>query len=101
MGCLISGSISQVRENWTKRLQATPGCTSLEGECHQVMTCVEIALRCINADRKQRPEIVKIIDWLNETEQKIEKLAMRQGAVSHPDKVRRYRHKCSCFVFQL
>ncbi|XP_066341238.1 cysteine-rich receptor-like protein kinase 14 [Miscanthus floridulus] len=49
--------IDLVHENWRKKLQATSGCVSLEAECHQVRRCVEIALDCVQDNRKERPTI--------------------------------------------
>jgi hypothetical protein len=34
----------------------------------QVKTCIEIALRCVEADRHKRPSISDIVDKLIETE---------------------------------
>jgi pyruvate dehydrogenase phosphatase len=31
----------------------------------EVMTCIEIALRCVNSDRQKRPTISKIVEDLN------------------------------------
>ncbi|KAL6640387.1 hypothetical protein ACP70R_021510 [Stipagrostis hirtigluma subsp. patula] len=67
--------IDLVQENWRNRLEAAPRCTSLEAECHQVKRSIEIALDCVQVDRKKRPNIGDIIHWLNETEQMIEKMA--------------------------
>lgn len=35
---------------------------------------IEIALDCIHADRKKRPKIGDIVNWLNETVQVIKKM---------------------------
>ncbi|KAF8698038.1 hypothetical protein HU200_035549 [Digitaria exilis] len=50
-----------VHGNWTKRLQAT---MSLHTS-HEIKTCIEIALRCVEADRVKRPTIAEIVDELN------------------------------------
>ncbi|KAL6655802.1 hypothetical protein ACP70R_006628 [Stipagrostis hirtigluma subsp. patula] len=67
--------IDLVHANWRNRLQTTPECRFLDGECHQVKRCIEIALDCVNAERKERPKIRDIIRWLNETESLIQKTA--------------------------
>lgn len=88
-------SIFQVHNNWRNRLQVTPGCTLLEDECHQVKRCTEIALYCVKADRKQRPDMGAIINWLNETEHMNKKFVMslpyemRHDTVSCVNKVRK------------
>ncbi|CAL4994061.1 unnamed protein product [Urochloa decumbens] len=64
--------IDQVQENWRNMLRAS--CTSnslLEAYCHQVETCTLIALNCLDADSQKRPDIVKIIEHLNEVETKV------------------------------
>ncbi|XBI24922.1 hypothetical protein VPH35_049936 [Triticum aestivum] len=53
--------IDVVHGNWLKTLQAT---MSLHAEL-EVMTCIEIALRCVEADRVKRPTIAEIVDELN------------------------------------
>ncbi|KAF6998436.1 hypothetical protein CFC21_014558 [Triticum aestivum] len=53
--------IALVTENWMKRLQPMSGRSSYEIEILQVRTCVEMALRCVDADRNKRPSIKEII----------------------------------------
>uniref|UniRef100_A0ACD5TXA1 Uncharacterized protein n=2 Tax=Avena sativa TaxID=4498 RepID=A0ACD5TXA1_AVESA len=61
--------IDQVHENWRKRLQESLlASQSLEAYCGQVNRCIEMALRCMDTDRHKRPNIVEIINDLNETE---------------------------------
>ncbi|CAL4979924.1 unnamed protein product [Urochloa decumbens] len=61
--------IEHVQEQWKKTLQATSGDTTLqEADSLAVKTCIEIALRCVEADRVKRPTIREIIDKLNEIE---------------------------------
>ncbi|XP_066353688.1 uncharacterized protein [Miscanthus floridulus] len=67
--------IDLVHENWRNRLRQNQGYESLEAEC-QVKRCIEIALDCIHPDRKKRPKIGVIVNWLNETENMIEKVEM-------------------------
>ncbi|CAL4993592.1 unnamed protein product [Urochloa decumbens] len=79
--------IDRVHERWRNRLQGTPRCTSLEGQCNQVKKCIQIALKCVLADRKQRPNIGDILNDLNETEREMHMRLPHQsrndGGVSH------------------
>ncbi|KAM3346843.1 hypothetical protein ACQJBY_021055 [Aegilops geniculata] len=56
--------IDLVHDNWLKTLQAT----MLLHTAHEVKTCIEIALRCVEADRVKRPTIAEIIDELNKVD---------------------------------
>ncbi|KAG2561437.1 putative disease resistance protein RGA3 isoform X2 [Panicum virgatum] len=61
--------IDQVQKNWRKRLQASYSSGSLvEKYCHQVKTCIQIALLCVDEDSQKRPNIGKITEKLNEIE---------------------------------
>jgi len=61
--------IDQIDANWRKRLHETWRVSeSLEAYCGQVNRCIEMALRCMDTDRHKRPNIVEIINDLNETE---------------------------------
>ncbi|CAL4932720.1 unnamed protein product [Urochloa decumbens] len=60
--------LNQVRIDWRNRLQATCTGDSLEAYCHQVETCTQIALDCVQKDSQKRPDILKIIEKLNELE---------------------------------
>lgn len=65
----LDSSISQVQSNWRKRYKDT--CTSgfsVEACCAQVETCIQIALNCLEEDKQKRPDIVEIIDKLNQIE---------------------------------
>nr|WDY61369.1 WTK6-vWA [Triticum aestivum]WDY61370.1 WTK6-vWA [Triticum aestivum] len=66
--------VDQVHEKWRNRMEAT--CTSsqtLDAYCEQVRICTKIGLSCVEYDRHKRPNILDIIDRLDETERKIEK----------------------------
>jgi hypothetical protein len=68
-------STTQVHENWRTRLKAS--CTStrvLEAYCEQVSICTEIGLSSMEYDRHNRPNIVQIINKLDETETMVEKV---------------------------
>ncbi|CAL5067350.1 unnamed protein product [Urochloa decumbens] len=59
--------IDQIQRNWREKWQET--CSSgffLESCCRQVKTCTQIALDCLENDSQKRPDIVMIIDKLNE-----------------------------------
>ncbi|VAH23394.1 unnamed protein product [Triticum turgidum subsp. durum] len=53
--------LEHVHENWGKRMQETMSSHTSE----QVITCIKIALRCVEFDREKRPTIADIIDELN------------------------------------
>ncbi|XP_044392161.1 receptor-like cytoplasmic kinase 176 [Triticum aestivum] len=50
-----------VHENWEKALQTTV----LSDTSHGVKKCIEIALRCVEADRVKRPTIAEVVDELS------------------------------------
>ncbi|CAL4899569.1 unnamed protein product [Urochloa decumbens] len=61
--------INQVRKDWRNRLQATyRDDISIEAYCQQVEACTQIALNCVEKDKQQRPDILKITEMLNEIE---------------------------------
>ncbi|XP_062197393.1 uncharacterized protein LOC133900323 isoform X2 [Phragmites australis] len=60
--------VENVHEIWKNRLEATLSHSLLQAYCHQVKTCVEVALNCVEFDRQKRPNIGEIISMLNETE---------------------------------
>uniref|UniRef100_A0A0E0R5U4 Protein kinase domain-containing protein n=1 Tax=Oryza rufipogon TaxID=4529 RepID=A0A0E0R5U4_ORYRU len=65
--------------NWTIRLQATWNGSSLEAYRQQVKTCTEIALKCVEIDRHKRPNILDIVNKINETETMTGKLPISHG----------------------
>ncbi|XP_012700956.1 putative disease resistance protein At1g58400 isoform X2 [Setaria italica] len=60
--------IDQVQNNWRNMLQETWSDSLLEGYCHQVQRCTQIALKCLEKDSQKRPDIMMIIDMLNKIE---------------------------------
>ncbi|KAJ1265022.1 hypothetical protein BS78_08G046200 [Paspalum vaginatum] len=60
--------IELVKRNWRSRLQETWSGSSLEAYCHQVETCIQIALSCVETDAHKRPDILKVIHMLHEVE---------------------------------
>lgn len=57
-------------------MQAVSGYSSHEIYILQVRRCIEIALRCICKDRKERPNIEKIVHELEELEVETNKIAL-------------------------
>uniref|UniRef100_A0ACD5W367 Uncharacterized protein n=1 Tax=Avena sativa TaxID=4498 RepID=A0ACD5W367_AVESA len=57
-----------VHETWRKRLCETVNQESLEVLNNQVKRCIELALKCLISNRKERPTILDIISNLKETE---------------------------------
>ncbi|KQJ92897.1 hypothetical protein BRADI_3g01460v3 [Brachypodium distachyon] len=53
--------LKHVIENWDKQLQVTMSSHAAE----QVKKCIEIALRCVVAERENRPTIAEIVNELN------------------------------------
>ncbi|KQJ87119.1 probable LRR receptor-like serine/threonine-protein kinase At4g29180 isoform X2 [Brachypodium distachyon] len=53
--------VRHVHENWRKRFHETMSSHTSQ----EVMTCIEIALRCVEADRVRRPTISDIVIELN------------------------------------
>ncbi|KAJ1264536.1 hypothetical protein BS78_08G008700 [Paspalum vaginatum] len=74
--------IKSVQEHWGKKMQATVGHTWCEIDILGVKKCIEIAMSCVEIDRKKRPSIDKIIHDLNELDAKI-KNSSRKDPMSH------------------
>lgn len=53
--------IDLVHGNWEERLQVT----NSSHTSHEIKTCIEIALRCVDSDPVKRPTIAEIVDELN------------------------------------
>ncbi|KAJ1267569.1 hypothetical protein BS78_07G066000 [Paspalum vaginatum] len=61
--------INLVKTNWRNRLlQVTLSDSMLEEYCHQVETCTQIALNCVEKDSKKRLDIAKIVHKMNQIE---------------------------------
>jgi len=60
--------IEHACKKWRERLQVVQGYTLLETECQQVRKCIEIALKCIDANRRRRPPMRYIVSQLTEIE---------------------------------
>ncbi|CAN6163674.1 unnamed protein product [Urochloa humidicola] len=57
-----------VLENWRNRLKVAARCTSLEIECEQIKSSLEIGLSCIKINRIERPTTVEIMESLTRWE---------------------------------
>ncbi|OEL12581.1 hypothetical protein BAE44_0026400, partial [Dichanthelium oligosanthes] len=68
------GDVYRVINNWMERLQGTPGHSSQEINILRLKACVNIALRCVDADRNKRPYIKDIVNELEELESNIKKM---------------------------
>ncbi|VAI91851.1 unnamed protein product [Triticum turgidum subsp. durum] len=62
--------IEHVHSYWKKKLQGMPGYESLEADCKQVRTCIEIAVVCMDEDPRRRPTMKYIVHKLNKLELK-------------------------------
>ncbi|TVU49323.1 hypothetical protein EJB05_00631, partial [Eragrostis curvula] len=51
-------------KKWRKRLQQSNP-ASLEKDCKQIKQCIEIGLKCVKTEEKERPTIEEIIESLN------------------------------------
>ncbi|KAG2557013.1 hypothetical protein PVAP13_8NG185200 [Panicum virgatum] len=60
--------LDQVQRDWRSRLQATCTDDLFEVYCHQVDTCIQISLECVETDSQKRPDIIKIIEKMNALE---------------------------------
>ncbi|KAM0855049.1 hypothetical protein ACQ4PT_050006 [Festuca glaucescens] len=67
--------VELVTQNWKQRLQS-----SEEMDIIRVCTCVEIALRCVNTDRKKRPTINDIVQELDTLEAAIKEMMSEPSA---------------------
>ena len=54
---------------------------SLEACCRQIERCTQIAFNCLEKDSQKRPDILKIIDKLNETETDINEVIINQYCI--------------------
>jgi hypothetical protein len=66
----------QVCKNWREKLQIKPGYSSDEIDWKQMKKCLDIALRCVEADRNSRPLIKDVVHELEELEDEIKKLSL-------------------------
>ena len=62
------GFVKHVNDNWRNRLRATLAARPLEVYCEQVRMCIQIAVKCMNRERQERPTIQSIVSDLIETE---------------------------------
>jgi len=89
----LDSSMYQVQKNWRNRLQVTYSSGSLvEAYCHQVKTCIQIALLCVEEDSKKRPNIGKITENLNEIETAIGELPQK-GCLKKVSRIAMHNNK--------
>uniref|UniRef100_A0A0A9FEQ7 Protein kinase domain-containing protein n=1 Tax=Arundo donax TaxID=35708 RepID=A0A0A9FEQ7_ARUDO len=62
--------IDHVYEGWRKSLHEKPKYASLDADCKQVRGCIEIAVNCMDKDRRKRPKIKDIVSKLDNIEHK-------------------------------
>ncbi|XP_039855505.1 uncharacterized protein LOC120713641 isoform X1 [Panicum virgatum] len=69
--------VELVTNKWKERVMCQSAGYSLqEINILGVKTCVDIALRCVDANRNRRPYIIDIINELEELEAKVEKMSL-------------------------
>ncbi|CAO2184759.1 unnamed protein product [Urochloa humidicola] len=59
--------IDRMYNNW-RSLQEIPNYAFVESYCKQVKSCIEIAVKCMDKDRRKRPSIRDIVSKLDEIE---------------------------------
>jgi hypothetical protein len=59
----------KVHNYWKEKLEEIPA-QSLEAVCKQVRICIEIAVDCMETDRRKRPKMKEIVRRLKEVETK-------------------------------
>ncbi|XP_037438962.1 putative disease resistance protein RGA3 [Triticum dicoccoides] len=57
--------IHEVHTNWKNMIEATSEYPS--AELHQVQTCIDTAMHCVDPDRNSRPTMADVMDILNKT----------------------------------
>ncbi|XP_048566336.1 cysteine-rich receptor-like protein kinase 7 isoform X2 [Triticum urartu] len=70
------GFVNHVIDKWRKRLRATLTDRPLEVYCEQVRICIQIAVKCMNYEREERPTRQSIVSDLIETETMIGSLGL-------------------------
>ncbi|CAM0948536.1 unnamed protein product [Alopecurus aequalis] len=77
--------MQEVLTNWSTVIEATWKYRS--EEIHQVKTCIELAICCVDSERDNRPTVADILDALNKTETHIPKRQLTDvplyPAISH------------------
>lgn len=70
--------VDYVYAKWNKRVQGISRYASREADMLAVRQCIELSLRCVEANRDKRPAINDIVHQLNELDAEIENMFMRQ-----------------------
>lgn len=60
--------IKLIHKSWMKRIEFTPMYASPQEDCRQVKRCIELVLRCMDADKNKRPTVKDIVRELKQTE---------------------------------
>ncbi|XP_037467604.1 cysteine-rich receptor-like protein kinase 6 [Triticum dicoccoides] len=55
-------------KEWRNVLQRFPGHVSLQTDCEQIKTCIQVGMICVNPDRTKRPQIKRVIRMLQGSE---------------------------------
>ncbi|KAF2911613.1 mannose/glucose-specific lectin [Oryza sativa Japonica Group] len=61
--------IELVCKKWRDRMEATSNYASTEEDCQRLKRCIEIALRCVEVERKNRPSMRDIIRELKQIDE--------------------------------
>uniref|UniRef100_A0A0E0R6X4 Protein kinase domain-containing protein n=1 Tax=Oryza rufipogon TaxID=4529 RepID=A0A0E0R6X4_ORYRU len=70
--------VDYVYAKWNKRVQGISRYASREADMLAVRQCIELSLRCVEANRDKRPAINDIVHQLNKLDAEIENMFMRQ-----------------------
>lgn len=73
----------KVHNIWRERLQDIPAYASLEIDCKQVRTCIEIALDCMQEDPCKRPKLNELTCRLSNVENKDNDSEVRPLFLTH------------------
>ncbi|KAJ1265391.1 hypothetical protein BS78_08G073500 [Paspalum vaginatum] len=71
--------IDQVQDSWRLKLLEKWNGAALEAYCQQVKRCTEIALKCMEVDKKNRPTIMDIVRQLRELETEADEISRCPG----------------------
>ncbi|XBI42707.1 hypothetical protein VPH35_107567 [Triticum aestivum] len=69
--------IDRVQEYWKQRMRATAHTGSDETNLLAVKICIEIAISCVEKERKHRPSTKEIIDKLHKLDAQMEKMTQK------------------------
>ncbi|CAM0948417.1 unnamed protein product [Alopecurus aequalis] len=75
----VVGFIEQANKSWRERINTTQSPRE-SAESNQVETCLNLAMKCVDGDRKNRPTVAEIVRILKETEEGIPEERWRNRA---------------------